>query len=148
MADEGGLREALRVGWRGPGEIIWCEHARGGTVGAPDAFVPLGRRRGYLPLELKWWEVGVGEFAGEVQFTARPAQKRFHLLAHEAKQRTAFLGRLSTGDDLALLPGFAIPRDSGSVEQGAALHWMRLLPGIEALRDALLDEAFWKGRAR
>lgn len=143
MADEGGLREALREGWRGPGELIWVEAARGGTVGAPDVFVPLGRRRGYLPLELKWWDV----MDGKVIFAARPSQKRFHILAHEAKQRSAFMARLATGD-LVLLPGHAMVRDSGVIEQRTAMDWLRFVPDIKTLRDALLDETFWKGKER
>lgn len=141
MAEESALRTELRDNWRGPGELIWVEAARGGSVGAPDVFVPLGTKRGYLPLELKWWNV-VG---GMVDFAARPSQRRFHRLAYDAGQRTAFMAMLSTGD-IVLLPGSKIPR--GEEFTVMAIEWFRFLPGIEKLREALIDEAFWRGKSR
>lgn len=147
MADEAGeVRKILREGWRGPGELCWVEAARGGTVGAPDVFVPLGLRRGYLPLELKWWEM----LNGNVEYRVRPAQRRFHRLAAEARQRTAFLARLSTGE-LVLLPGERLPPTSGDADDLAkkfkeAWSWTTVLADIVYLRAMLLDEKFWRGK--
>ncbi len=111
MAEESILRERLRREWRGPGELAWVEAASGGTVGLPDVFIPLGSCHGYMPVELKWWEV-IQSFEGHdyISMTARPAQIRFHRLAAEAKQRTAFLALLSD-DKIALLPGKRFPGD-------------------------------------
>jgi len=111
MAEESVLRERLRKEWRGPGELAWVEAASGGTVGIADVFVPLDLRHGYMPVELKWWKVAKS-FEGNdyVSMTARPAQIRFHRLAAEAKQRTAFLVLLSN-DRIALLPGNKFPGD-------------------------------------
>src|SRR6266849_7084896 len=109
MAEECVLRERLRREWPGPGELAWVEAASGGTVGLPDVFIPLGPHHGYMPVELKWWEV-TKSFEGYdyISMTARPAQIRFHRLAAEAKQRTAFLALLSD-DRIALLPGNKFP---------------------------------------
>ncbi|SRR5216683_4741258 len=153
MAEENVLRERLRKEWRGPGELAWVEAASGGTVGLPDVFIPLGLRHGYMPVELKWWEVGrVGTYlAGSVKMTARPAQIRFHRLAAEAKQRSAFLALLSLGD-IVLLPGNRFPASQLScVDLDEAAKWMIYLP-IEDftlhLRESLLDEKFWRGKNR
>lgn len=141
MAEESALRTELRNNWRGPGELIWVEAARGGSVGAPDVFIPLGTKRGYLPLELKWWNI----HGGLIEFSARPSQRRFHRLAYDAGQRTAFMAMLSTGD-IVLLPGSKMPRvtdlDLMNVEM------FRFLPGIEKLKEMLCDETFWRGKTR
>lgn len=147
MANEGALRRELRDHWRGPGALAWVEHARGGTEGNPDVFVPLGGKRGYCPVELKWWRVG---FAGEVgtgmiEFKARPAQIRFHRMAYDVGDRTAFLAMLSTGD-IVLLAGSKMPKRD-------ELKWLspamfKFLQGVEGLRAALLDEEFWRGKAK
>ena len=147
VANEGAMRRILRSGWSGPGALAWVEHARGGTEGNPDVFVPLGKGHGYLPLELKWWRIGsAGEVgAGMIEFKARPAQIRFHRLAYEAGQRTAFLVLLSSGD-IVLMPGSVIPKR-------AELKWIsptmfRFLQGVDGLRSALTDEKFWRGKVR
>lgn len=141
MADEGQLREALRSHWnaRKHGELIWQEAAHGGTDGAPDVWVPLGVKRGYCPLELKWWEVRKDKL---IAMTARPAQKRFHFLAWKAKQRTAYLAELSSGD-YVMIPGWVLQLEDlpGLL---AARVWTRFVQ-LDLVRETLLDEKFWKG---
>lgn len=141
MADENQLRRDLRFGWDAKkfGELIWVEHARGGTVGAPDVMVPLGGKNGYCPVELKWWEVLEG---GIIAMTARPAQKRFHLLAWRAGQRSAYLAELSSGD-YVLLPGHRLELET-VIERIENRRWMQFLQ-LRNLKSLLLDENFWKG---
>ena len=140
MADEGEMRRILRAGWRGPGELAWVEHARGGTEGNPDVFVPLGKGHGYLPLELKWWEIE----GGIVTFFARPAQRRFHRLAYESFQRTAFLALLSDGK-IVLLPGGSMPRPGLETMK---LDFFWVLDDVRWLGNFLRDPNFWRGKAR
>jgi hypothetical protein len=138
MAEEGELRKALRESWDAKkfGELVWVENrsgAIGGTVGAPDVFVPLGAR-GYCPVELKWWEVYVN---GDVKIMVRPSQVRFHTLAMQAGQRTALLARLSTGV-CVVVPGARCIMETEGV-------WLRTTELID-LRKNLLDPTFWRDR--
>lgn len=138
MADEDAVRTRLRDDWPSGsfGEAAWVEFAHGGSVGCPDVFLPLGAKRGYCPVELKWWEVLKG---GRVSFYARPAQLRFHRLAFEAGQRTAFVAQLSSGD-IVVLPGGACRWDWRD-----AMSALRFVPGLgSGLKKTLLDESFWK----
>jgi hypothetical protein len=139
MAEEWGLREEFRAAWSDDrfGPLIWVEHARGGTVGAPDVLVPCGPGRGYIPVELKWWQVVP---AGGVKMTARPAQRRFHLLAAKQKQETAFLAKLSDGR-YAMLPGAKFLGERLD-ECVAAMFWLRCVR-LGEVRATLLDETFW-----
>lgn len=138
MADEDGLRELLRKDWPGGafGEAAWVEFARGGSVGIADVFLPLGGKRGYCPVELKWWNILKD---GRVDFYARPAQLRFHRLASLAGQRTAFVAMLSSGDVVAL-PGGACRWDWRD-----GMKLLRFVPGLgSGLKNLLCDETFWK----
>lgn len=148
MADEARLRKALRESWDAKkfGELCWVEHARGGTEGNADVFVPLGEQHGYCPVELKWWEVGGGNLNGIILMTARPAQKRFHILARRVRMRTAYLALLSSGD-YVMLPGWLL-QDEYLSGRMAAMVYARFIPGIEVVRETLLDEGFWKGKKK
>lgn len=141
MTDKNGetsvLRGRLRSEWPAMvyGELVWVEHAAGGTVGAPDVFVPLGAR-GYLPVELKGWEVGV--HSGLPLYTARPSQRRFHSLAGIAGQRTAFLAILPSGK-VVTCPGHPFGLDA----------YVEVVNGrLGCIREIYNSDKFWRGFAR
>lgn len=143
MAQEGVLRRKLRDSWCSGlhGELVWVEAAHGGTVGAPDVFVPVGMKRGYLPLELKWWKA----YDDLIEFSVRPSQLRFHRLAYEAGQRTAFLALLSD-ERIVLMAGSKL--GARDIHGLINISMMRVLPRIEDLRDALCDEKLWRGKVK
>ena len=71
-----------------PDRVRWVEPTRGSSTGMPDAFV--GLRAGWeLPLELKLGK----DLTLTDSFTmrVRPSQRRYHILAHERGEKTAFL---------------------------------------------------------
>ncbi len=143
------LRGRLRLEWPGEefGALCWVEAARGGSVGAPDVFLPLGGPSGYLPLELKGWKTQhVRPPIGRVQFYARPSQRRFHRLAALAGQRTAFLAVLPTGD-VVTIPNWRMPMNGTWMHE----HVTRLgsIVRLHALRELYLSDRFWEeGRER
>ena len=134
MVLEGWLRDWLRDGWTGMSDLVWVEAARGGTAGAPDVFVPVGEL--YLPVELKAW---LATDAGRVVFTARPAQRRFHVRAAMAGHRTAFLAVLTDGRVVAMR-GADLPIDDGV---GNIKLWS--VETVEQLRELFHNPNFWGG---
>lgn len=79
---ESELRNLVRSIWGLAAE--WTEPTYGSSVGVPDVALPLGNGR--VPVELK-----VGTLAKAVRFKARPAQRRWHVLARERGERSLFL---------------------------------------------------------
>lgn len=129
------LRNWLRREWQVDvwGDLVWQEAARGGTEGAPDVWVPNGQR--WSPVELKAWKVGRG---GAPQFSARPAQRRFHRRARMSGQYSAFLAVLGDGRIIAV-PNWAVPAS------GTQVLSFRKISGVIELRATLQDESFWEG---
>jgi hypothetical protein len=107
ISSEAGLRKWLRREWRAEwGPLIWCEAARGGTVGAPDVFVPVAGY-GYVPVELKYWPRKILRVAKSRLFEVailsypkiemRPAQRRLHRLIGAHGIRSVVLSYLGHG---------------------------------------------------
>lgn len=137
---ESDLRQWLRAGWKTKPEPVWIEAARGGSVGAPDVFLPLDGKDCWLPVELKCWD---GDGGNRIEFSARPSQRRFHLLAAQARKRTAFLA-LVRGDGLhyVTLPGEFMPRNGWRVCPRALVP----VESVQELAKVYNSDKFWKGK--
>jgi hypothetical protein len=131
ISSEAGLRKWLRREWRPEwGPLIWVEAARGGTVGAPDVFVPIPGY-GYVPVELKYWP--------DWKPKMRPAQRRLHTMIGATGFRSAVLSYVGEGK-IAVGAGWKISEDLNYL-----VLWRRELD-IDQLRELFLLAHFWKGR--
>ena len=100
--------------------VAWQEPRSGGTMGAPDCWLP-SKHGGRVGIELKlgWPD------EGNVCFTMRPAQIRYHHVAAKAGDRTAILVSVVHMNKLlwrALLPGNDCPKSTD-----ARVHCSRML---------------------
>jgi hypothetical protein len=90
MKRENLVRRVVRQVW---GNLaVWTEPTWGSSVGLPDVVLPLGR--GGVAVELKDW----GRFGRKgCLVAARPAQRRWHVLAAERGERSLFLALVDEG---------------------------------------------------
>ena len=129
---ESQLRSLMREWW--PKTAIWVEAARGGTVGAPDCFIPV--KRNYIPVELKCWELKAK--SSVVLCQLRPSQYRFHMLAHAAGLKTAVL--FSAGYHIYVIPGWLVPLDKLDINKCEGLYRVASRQGLIHI---FSDEEFW-----
>lgn len=153
ISSEDDLRDWLRSAWieRIWGPLIWVEAARGGTVGAPDVFVPVPRF-GYIPVELKHWprksltRKAKRVLVGGESFTVnepvypkiemRRAQKRLHKLIHNANHKSAVLASIGFKELGVMVGGVA-------AQNALALNmWREPMSGAK-LRALLNNQQFW-----
>lgn len=103
---EGSLRNYLREALKK--RINWIEPTRGSSVGVPDTTIDVGAVS--IPVELKFWEWR----KKGLYHPMRPAQIRYHVMAHKAGKKTAIL--FATPDEhvgfhIYMLPNKYCPQD-------------------------------------
>lgn len=146
IESESDLRRWLRDGWDGVcwGPLIWVEAARGGTVGAPDVFVPdTGLsdwpKTGFIPVELKYWpRVRPLKKIHPMHAlpTMRASQRRLHIQMEAAGLRSAVLAYIGFGE-------FALER--GGLISKATYAFPRIgIKTVEDFRLFLLSDFFWE----
>ena len=92
-------------------QLTWQEPRFGGTIGAPDVWVPIAGRGSRIGVELK---VGWRD-EGHLCFSMQPAQIRYHHVAKRGGDRTALLITVVEGMQVlcrVLLPGRWCPRST------------------------------------
>lgn len=130
--DEKDLRKWLRAELP-ENQIKWIEPARGSSIGFPDVVISKGTMS--WPVELKHWKFSTKGLMCKM----RPAQIRYHIMAHRNGQRTAILFACCSG--LFMIPGGRCPR---------SMYELRLDGSIADVRNKfdiyhhLQDEKFWE----
>lgn len=141
IQDENGVRRWLREAWLSDlwGPLIWVEAARGGTVGAPDVFVPVPGA-GYIPVELKCWlrqDIRREPWKVRIPVHMRAAQRRLHSLIGAAGYRSVVLAYIGFGE-IGIAEGWRISRDLDP----AKIHRRNL--DVNEFRNLLMLALFWK----
>lgn len=148
IESEADFRGWLRRAWLDDlwGPLIWVEAARGGTVGAPDVFVPVPGS-GYVAVELKFWPRKAKRGARSVlerwepiRIEMRPAQRRLHSLIGVAGYRSAVLAYIGFGE-IGLAEGWRIARDPDE----KFIHRRHL--DVGEFRNLLTLAIFWRGES-
>lgn len=142
---ESDLRRWLRENWLPDvwGPLVWVEAAPGGTVGAPDVYLPY--TDGSIAVELKHWEYSS---RGKLHYNVRPSQKRMHRLLSSKKIPSAFLVSTSRQEVYAV-PGFAfakLPMYDNGPGVTDVMRVLRKHPicSLLKLRAVLADKSFYK----
>lgn len=141
------LRKLLRIVWKA--DIIWTEPSRGGSVGSADCTLPLPF--GWLPLELKVWDSRFQAGSLQMHSDVRPAQRRYHLRAALADQKTAFLVAQKTelNSRLFVFPGGLVAATDSWVTASVMTQVGWEADPAPALNDSMLrifsSGDFWRG---